>query len=165
MVDPAGGRAAAKRDLALEALASFGEIRLSVQGASMVPALWPGDTLLLRRTPVEELSPGDIVACRWDGGLRIHRLLGKAASGGGTLLVTRGDALPENDPPVAASDLLGRVSAVVSGQRLRVPRQRLSLGQAVVASLVRRSAWAMRLLLRARSAAASVAAGRGLCLR
>jgi signal peptidase I len=165
MVDPAGAREAVKRDLALEALASFGEVRLSVQGASMVPALWPGDTLLVRRVHVEELSPGDIVVCRRDGGLRIHRLLAKAAGGGGTLLVTRGDALSENDPPVAASELLGRVSAVISGRRLRVPRPRLSFGGTAVAFLVRRSAWAMRLLLRTRSAAASVAAGRGLCLR
>jgi signal peptidase I len=164
MLDSACVRESVKRDLALEALASFGEIHLSVQGASMIPALWPGDTLLVRRTDVNHVSPGDIVLCRWPGGLRIHRLLAKLETGGDTLLVTRGDALSENDPPAPASELLGRVSAVVSSRNHRVPRRQLSVGEALLALLARRSTWATRILLGARRMAAAVPAWRGCCL-
>jgi hypothetical protein len=164
MLDLAGMPEAVKRDLAVEALASFGEIRLIAQGTSMIPALWPGDTLLVRQADVEQVSPGDILLCRWAGGLRIHRLLAKVGRSGATLLVTRGDALSGKDPPVPASDLLGRVSAVVSGQVHKVPRRQLSFGQEAVALLVRRSAWATRFLLRARFLAATGPARRGCCL-
>jgi signal peptidase I len=164
MLDLAGMSEVVKRDLAVEALASFGQLRLIAQGTSMIPGLWPGDTLLVRQADVEQVSPGDILLCRWAGGLRIHRLLAKVATSGATLLVTRGDALSGNDPPVPASDLLGRVSAVVSGRVHKVPRRQLSFGQEAVALLVRRSAWATRLLLRARFLAATAPARRGCCL-
>jgi hypothetical protein len=95
--------------------------------------------------------------------LREDPLLAKVATSGATLLVTRGDALSGNDPPVPASDLLGRVRAVVCGQVHKVPRRQLSFGQAAVALLVRRSAWAPRLLLRARFLAATAPARRGCC--
>ncbi len=164
MLDPAGVREALERDLAVEVLAACGQLRLTAQGASMIPAVWPGDTLLVQRADAGQVSPGDIVLCRWAGGLRAHRLRAKAGSGDDTSLVTRGDAMSENDPPVPAIDLLGRVSAVVSGQNYRLPRPRLSLGERVIALLARRSARATRLLLRARSVAAALPAGRGACL-
>lgn len=156
----AGAREAVKRDLALEVLGCSGEVRLKAQGASMIPALWPGDMLVVRWTDVDRVSPGDIVVCRWAGGLRIHRLLAKQSAGGGTFLVTRGDALPRSDPPVPASDLLGRVSAIVSGRRHRVPCRRLNFFETLAALTARRSAWATRMLLRARSVAVSVPAWR-----
>jgi hypothetical protein len=39
-----------KRHLFVEVLRSFGEARLAVTGASMLPAVWPGDILEVRRT-------------------------------------------------------------------------------------------------------------------
>ena len=39
----------AKHDLAAEVLRQFGEVRLKVTGASMLPSVWPGDVLTVRR--------------------------------------------------------------------------------------------------------------------
>jgi hypothetical protein len=163
ILDPAARHEAAACDLVLQVLESFGEARLTAQGASMIPALWPGDMLLVHRMDAGRVSPGDIVLCRRVGGLRAHRLLAKLQTASGTVLVTRGDALSEDDPPQPAAGMLGRVSAVVRGQAQRPLSRRLSFGQTMVALLARRSAWATRILVRAHSVPAAVRAGRGFC--
>ena len=58
---------AAKRDLAAEVIRQFGEVRLRVNGASMLPSVWSGDVLTVRRRSAAELLPGRIVLCYRNG--------------------------------------------------------------------------------------------------
>ncbi|MRR11615.1 signal peptidase I, partial [bacterium] len=59
-----------------------------VEGASMEPALSPGDLALYRRT-APDLRRGDLVLFEHEGGLVVHRVAGVQRNGA---LRTRGDA-------------------------------------------------------------------------
>lgn len=52
-----------------------------------------------------------------DGGFLAHRLLADA----GTPWITRGDAMPQNDPAAEAGDLLGRVVRIERNGRSFLP--------------------------------------------
>jgi hypothetical protein len=134
-----------KRDLTLEVLSSFGEARLPVTGASMLPCLWPGDVLTVRRQPIDAVACGDVVLAHRAGRFVAHRVVGKVRVRAGTLLVTQGDRLDRADPPVAAEDLLGRVTAIERGQRSISPG--LTLRRRLGAWVLRRSDFATRALL------------------
>ena len=117
--------------LFLEVLQEFGEARLAVTGASMLPSIWPGDVLEVRHLRAEPGSAAgagsigldDIVLFARGSGLVAHRVVQVIAGPGGTMLVTRGDSLLQTDPPVSAEEVLGRVTAVVRGCRRIVPRR------------------------------------------
>jgi hypothetical protein len=134
-----------KRDLALEVLRLFGEARLPVTGASMLPNLWPGDVLIVKRLDINDTRPGDVVLAHRAGLFVAHRVISKLRSGAEVLLLTRGDRLDRADPPVAAGDLLGRVTAIERGGRRRHPR--LTLPRRLAAWPLRRSDFATRALL------------------
>jgi len=58
-------------ELVADALRAGAETRIRVMGTSMLPALWPGDILVVRRRAAAP-SPGDIVLfCATGGCLRI----------------------------------------------------------------------------------------------
>jgi signal peptidase I len=100
-------------------LRSGGCVRLRVFGASMLPALWPGDVLTVESRPPGKFIPGEIALVLSDGNFRAHRIIAQA----GTQWVTRGDAVPQNDPPAEIGDLLGRVvSAERNGRHFVPPR-------------------------------------------
>jgi len=62
-------------ELAAEVLRSYGRLRLRANGASMLPAVWPGDILHVRRQGVAEALPGDIVLFGREGRLVAHRVV------------------------------------------------------------------------------------------
>ena len=62
-------------ELAAEVLRSSGELRLRVNGSSMLPAVWPGDLLLVSSREATEAQPGDIVLFKRKGGLVAHRVV------------------------------------------------------------------------------------------
>ena len=62
-------------ELAAEVLRSSGKLRLRANGASMLPAVWPGDILHVRRQGVAEALPGDIVLFGREGRLVAHRVV------------------------------------------------------------------------------------------
>lgn len=127
-----------KAELAVEVLRSFGEARIRVTGTSMLPAVWPGDIVTVRRGSAEEILQGEIVLSRREGRFFAHRVV-LCCSGTGTLPVLDQDetsnqthsqsgcALPSShaatgyslsDPAVAAGDLLGRIVSIERGGRL-----------------------------------------------
>src|SRR5437867_12795870 len=75
-----------------------------------------------------------------------HRVVGKIRRQDRTLLVTRGDRLKENDPPVSAAELLGRVTGVISGSRCLVPR--FTVARRIGSWLLCRSELGTRMALR-----------------
>src|ERR1700685_1088727 len=104
---------ALKCELAGEVLSSSGSLRLRVTGWSMLPAIFPGDTLVIVPARSESVGKGDIVLCRRDGRLFAHRVSGKSGSASDFQIVTQGDGMRNPDPPVSSSQLLGKVSFVV----------------------------------------------------
>lgn len=104
---------ATKRDLAAEVIRRFGEMRLRVNGASMLPSVWSGDVLTIRRRSPAELLPGRIVLCYRNGAFVAHRLVGKR----GDDLITRGDSHAFADAPFSSDDVLGEVVSIRRGNR------------------------------------------------
>jgi len=130
-------------ELVADALRAGFETRVRVLGTSMLPALWPGDTLIIDgRAP--RPSPGDIVIFTRYGRLFAHRVV----RANGWELITRGDALPDRDPPLRKSEVLGVVVGIRRDGVRRVPLRPPSLGQKIVALAVRRSEAVYRLVLR-----------------
>jgi signal peptidase I len=117
LAEAAHGRA--KHDLAAEVIRQFGEVRLQVNGASMLPAVWPGDVLTVRRRDVSELQPGGIVLCYRDGGFVAHRLVDKR----GDELITRGDSHAFEDAPFRGDEVLGEVVSIERRGRAMAPSQ------------------------------------------
>ena len=102
--------------LAEEVLCLAGELRLRVTGTSMLPSVWPGDILHIRRQDAAESLPGHIVLVRRQGRLCAHRVVKKISKEGQPYWITRGDSLPDDDPPVSGQELLGRVTCILRGR-------------------------------------------------
>jgi signal peptidase I len=140
-------RAALKTALLAEAIRSFGEIRLRVIGISMLPTLWPGDILLVRRCAADELQPGQIVQYIRDGLPIAHRMVG---SRGGHWLA-RGDCNRYTDPPISGNQMLGRVVSIERNGRFIDPA--LNRARRLAGWFLRRSEVLARVVLRVRMAA------------
>jgi len=141
-----GDAHAVKCELAADTLRSSGSLRLQVTGWSMLPSIWPGDTLVVKRVKYHAVSEGDIVLFRRDRRLFAHRVVTKA---GGPVdgILTRGDAMPAPDSPVSADELLGKVSFILRNGRCIEPSRSLGISERAVAALVRSSEIAARVVV------------------
>ncbi|MBI3663806.1 MAG: S24/S26 family peptidase [Acidobacteria bacterium] len=131
LADPRSGHLL-RAELLADALRSGGAVCLRVFGGSMWPWLRSGDALSVRREEAARIHPGEIVLFVREGRLYAHRVIRKSWHEGRAVLVTKGDALPRADAPLAAGELLGRVFRVRRGARefaLDSP-QRRTLGRA-----------------------------------
>jgi signal peptidase I len=102
-------RDAVKRDLTAEVIRQFGEVRLKVTGTSMLPSLWPGDEITVRRQSAAGLPVGEVVLCYRNQAFVAHRLVAK----GDGVVVTRGDSLSYQDPAFRDAEVLGVVVSIV----------------------------------------------------
>jgi hypothetical protein len=149
--------AAVKCELASEVLRSFGKLRFAATGWSMLPTVWPGDTLVVERVRPDRMLVGEVVLVGRDGRLCAHRLVSKAEGSGNTRriaprlttlqFITQGDAMPAPDRPVSENELLGRVSYVIRAGKLVALPAKLSGAAKLVAQIVRRSVPAARALV------------------
>ncbi len=89
------------------------DVRIRVAGSSMVPALWPGDELLVRALGSAEPSRGELPLFVRDGRLCTHRLINRAVDSGAVQLITRGDTALKSDPPHALDQILGSVVSII----------------------------------------------------
>ncbi len=135
---------ALKCELAAEVLRSFGRLHLQVTGWSMLPAVWPGDTLVLDRKTASEVSEGDIVLYRRNRRLVAHRVIQRLRD---DQVLTRGDAMVNADTPIDNDHLLGRVAYVVRNGQLIEPPKRLEFSQRAVAVIARSSHTAARIIV------------------
>src|ERR1017187_7221058 len=117
-------------ELAAEALCVSGKLRLRVFGGSMLPSIWPGDVLLILRTPPADIEPGDVVLYAREGGFLAHRIVKKEKD----TFTTRGDSLRADDEPVSFRQVLGKIAIIersgvhfVPKNKLRGPARLLSL--------------------------------------
>lgn len=141
---------ALKCELAAEVLRSSGTLRLQVMGWSMLPSIWPGDTLVVDSVDRDGVSAGDIVLFGRDRRLFAHRVVSKTSNSPEQIL-TRGDAMSAPDSPVSDDELLGKVSAVLRNGKCVGPRPSLNISERAVAALVRSSEIASRVVVGMRS--------------
>lgn len=144
-VNPFDEAHAVKCDLAAEALHSSGFLRLQVTGWSMLPSVWPGDTLMVEKADHEEVCEGDIVLFARERRLFAHRVV-TSPSGDGQL-VTRGDAMPASDAPISGGELLGKVARIQRKGVWIKPSRNLGVAARAIATLVRRSPFAARMVV------------------
>jgi signal peptidase I len=107
--------------LAGDVVRTFGVVRLRVFGTSMAPAILPGDLVSIERASLNEISMGDVVLFQQRGRLFVHRVVDRKQLAVGryeeTCLITRGDRLGHDDPPVNSSELLGRIVSLERNHR------------------------------------------------
>jgi signal peptidase I len=143
---------ALKCELAGQVLRSFGSLRFKATGWSMLPSVWPGDTLVIERISPDQVRVGDVVLVGRDGGLCAHRVVSVAEGCQGPRWITQGDANSAPDLPVSEDQLLGRVDYVIRvGKLVPVPAE-LSVVDQLIAKIVRRSKTAARSLVYLRRA-------------
>jgi len=140
-----------KCELTAKVLRSFGTVRLRVTGLSMFPAVCPGDLVLIRRREIGEVAPGEIVLFARRGGLVAHRVVSRKDNGSGERLTTRGDALPAEDLPVGAEELLGTVCLFFRDGAWIEPPKRRGYGARLLSALVCRSPRVAGVLIRLRA--------------
>ncbi len=133
-----------KCGLAGDVLRSFGSLRFAATGWSMLPTVWPGDTLVVERARREEVRVGDVVLVGREGRLCAHRVVGAAGDPENPRWITQGDGMLSPDRPVAADELLGRVAYLIRAGRLVAVPSGLSVVESLVAKMVRRSSFAAR---------------------
>lgn len=135
-------RATARAGLAAEIVRSFGEAPFKLVGASMLPSLWPGDVLVVRRAKADGVRTGDLLQFQRHGLLITHRVV----SHGGDQLITQGDAVAHVDAPVSEHEIVGRVISVTRDGRQVDPR--FTTKRRIAAWALRRSDLLKRVTLR-----------------
>jgi signal peptidase I len=115
----------AKLSLAAEALRAFGELRFVARGSSMLPAIFPGDILIVRREAAAGVRLGDVVLSYRERRFCAHRVVRTWNPDARFGFITQGDALTETDPPIGEDELLGRVTAVLRmGKRIELDERK-----------------------------------------
>jgi signal peptidase len=141
-------RSALERELAAETLRRFSEVRFVARGSSMVPTVYPGDCLTVKSFGSQAPRARDIVLYRRAGEFRVHRIVNILRTNEARFYVLRGDALTDDDPPVPASELLGRVASVLRRGKPFEPGAQTGAHYRALRLMVRRCELAALLLLR-----------------
>lgn len=136
-----------KCDVAAEVLRSFGTLRFTATGWSMLPTIFPGEVLVVERLREDQVVLGDVILVGRDGRLCAHRVIAKSEDRSHPHWLTQGDAMPTQDLPVTKSDLLGRVTHVVRGEKQIALSEKLSVVERLIAKTIRRYFLAARLLV------------------
>jgi len=137
-------------ELAGEVLRSSGNLHLVVTGWSMIPTAWPGDRLVIEHASSEQVRAGDIVLFSDARRFVAHRVVAITDDPGGSSVRTQGDAVPYADSPLAASDVMGKVSLILrkgrTGECIE-PSQRMHFSSRAVAAVFRRSSFVARVVV------------------
>jgi signal peptidase I len=87
-------------------------VQFHAEGTSMRPAIEDGDTITVGPVDASAIRLGDIVLYRHLDRPIAHRVADIYTSGGGVVVVPRGDAKAGSDEPVESERILGKVIAV-----------------------------------------------------
>jgi signal peptidase I len=135
-------------ELVADLLQQHGEARMRANGTSMLPSIRPGDIVVIERAAIYEIPPGAIAFWRRGEQLVAHRVTERTADGSGNLqLVTRGDRQQHCDEPIAAAQLLGRVTWVIRGAYTILLEPEPSLGARLLRFISRFTDWPAALLV------------------
>jgi len=122
-----------------EVVRSLGRVHLRVLGTSMAPSVLPGDLVCIQRVAFREISLGEIVLFTRDERLFLHRVVSRVAEGETPRLITRGDRLAHNDPPVTSSEFLGRATSIERFRRRFEPSAEIRGWNRLLLSVLRAS--------------------------
>jgi hypothetical protein len=122
----------------------FGTVRIRVMGTSMLPSIWPGDTVIVDRRVACKVKPGEIALFTREDRLFAHRVVENR----GSTLITRGDSHSKNDPPVAEHALLGVVTAIERGGKQFQPETHLTRSRRVLGKILTSSVLSRRFVPR-----------------
>lgn len=128
-----------KHILFAEVLRSGHVVRLKPQGTSMLPSIWPGDTVTVESARVADVGIGEIVLIVDAGRFFIHRFTRIQPTNDGGYPVTRGDSVPHEDPMDPTREFLGRVTRIERAGRVLVPNSRRSLMNLISGGVLSRS--------------------------
>ena len=141
------GTHAVARELAEEVLRRLGKLVLPASGRSMVPAIWPGDCLVVEPAISSNVAPGDIVLFSNAYRFVAHRVVAKNGDADKLRVLTRGDAMATADAPIKSGEILGKVSFIVRNGRCFEPEKSLRRSERALATLLRRSQTAARVIV------------------
>jgi signal peptidase I len=139
---------AARLGLVSEILQEFGNLSLRVNGNSMVPAIFPGEIVTVRRTPAGEVQSGDVILYLRGARFFAHRVVRSTKTSEEIGWITRGDALFEDDPPVFERELLGTVVAIERTGKQIAPQRKRTIAGLLIAWCLRRSGVALAICVR-----------------
>jgi len=117
-------------------------VELRMSGSSMRPAIEDGDVVTIEPIADEPIRQGDIVLyhSRFDTAV-IHRVI-RIDKSAERAILTRGDSAAQNDLPVSAHRVLGRVKLVErAGERIDMVRPRRSFAQLIGSWFERLKFW------------------------
>lgn len=136
-------------ELADEVLRSSGDLHLHVTGCSMLPTVWPGDTLVIQ--PAKgKVFEGDIILFSCGRRFVAHRVVAINDGCAGWGVRTQGDAVPYPDSPLAVSEVLGKVSFIRRNGKCIEPVRQLRFCERTVAAVFRHSSFSARVVVGAR---------------
>lgn len=118
----------------------------------MLPSIWPGDLLTIEPAKHAEIVRGDVVLVLRNHRVFIHRIVEMNDKNDDRMWITRGDSMPQSDPPTTVSDLAGRVVRISRGGRSFAPSRRISLLDSALAWICCRSDRIRNLVLRIHAA-------------
>jgi hypothetical protein len=118
MLVPGEASPALRRQVLLECLRGFAEVRLTVRGRCMEPALRDGDVVTLVAAAHQPPRLGDVVLAAAGDGIQLHRLVWAARG----RWRTKADRAPTWDAAVGGPDLIATAIEVQSGESTRRPR-------------------------------------------
>ncbi len=105
--------------LAADSLHRGGRLRLQVRGESMLPSVWPGDTVEVEDCQLEDIHPGEIVLALREDRLFLHRFVGHRGSHG---FLLRGDSMAVPDPIFPSTGFQGRLVQILrAGRTIPLP--------------------------------------------
>jgi hypothetical protein len=142
LADPTAAVERSKVALMGDVVRRFGEATIRASGSSMVPSIWPGDVLTIRRRFVSEVRTGQIAVFARHGRLVAHRVVAHE----GRHLVTQGDGVRSSDLPVREAELLGVVAFISRNGKNRMVPAAPGFAGYTVAAVVRRLSQLRRIL-------------------
>jgi hypothetical protein len=105
--------------LVATALLRGGRLRLQVRGESMLPSVWPGDTVEVASCHIEDIHPGEIVLALREDRLFLHRFLAHRGPHG---FLLRGDSMAAPDPIFPSTAFQGRLVQILrAGRTIPLP--------------------------------------------
>ncbi len=120
------------RDIGFSLLAEGKVIKIRADGYSMYPSVKPGSLVHIHPVTEDTASmPGEIVAWKRESGFVVHRLIRIIKNDGNILYVTRGDSCKNEDAPIGAYKIVGKVI------RIEDLKGRITSGE----DLIRKPSW------------------------
>ncbi|HTQ96473.1 MAG TPA: hypothetical protein VMH89_06685 [Candidatus Acidoferrum sp.] len=123
--------------LAEEMLREAGTIRVEARGESMLPAIFPGEELILHRVRLRDVSVGDVVLFVQKGKWHLERVQEILPGIAQPYLRTGLDMGSSREEPVFGEELLGRVVFVIRDCEEMVLSRKPSFGQLILGTVLK----------------------------